>query len=682
MFASLKNKIKEETGSDVTSLPSRSSQPDMAMASGQRFRRSRGESLTSMASMDELSLLEQKDAELSATRIQLQELAGQCNEFRDQIRAYEEDKVRMEEANKLLEDSLKVAQVQKDLLCEEQDKIQNLQQQEISKLKSMLLFREQEAVDRISHQKAAEQQVESLKQELGRVRGIEPMIEDLQDELENIRHSTSIENNNLRSTLAAVEEENRHLKSRIQVLEESRASLTSGNTDERIRSLLQERKSLEQRLEEAHLHLSDIKSSWSGQNLALETQVNRLSRQVAEETRERHNALKLKDDLIEKVKQLEFELEKTRNEVTQRDNKITLMSEEIDELNSALREAREQHEEEVTFMNCKLEQLQVELNNIRTNLTETEQRLLESLEGSDRSMNSYKSQILQLEDSVRALDGQLSMEKQEKLTILMKNTEISQKEEILRKELRQEQEEAQELHDRASFLQRELDKKLNTVNELRKQIDELMSTNLEQNAKLAALDSLHAELIDKNKIIKILNQRLVDMKKTLQEEINSNNNNNYNNNNNNNSVTTISGTSHPKYSEHIYERANSKEKQETAVLKQQNGAISHTSSNSSHVSSNHSNINPHGDHNGVPKSSGTIVMDEVNFRYLKHVIIKFLTSREVEARQLVKAVATLLQLSHEEEKLLQNTLTWKMSWFGSRRGQHSQISQSTTVPPS
>lgn len=354
MFASLKNKIKEETGSDVTSLPSRSSQPDMAMASGQRFRRSRGESLTSMASMDELSLLEQKDAELSATRIQLQELAGQCNEFRDQIRAYEEDKVRMEEANKLLEDSLKVAQVQKDLLCEEQDKIQNLQQQEISKLKSMLLFREQEAVDRISHQKAAEQQVESLKQELGRVRGIEPMIEDLQDELENIRHSTSIENNNLRSTLAAVEEENRHLKSRIQVLEESRASLTSGNTDERIRSLLQERKSLEQRLEEAHLHLSDIKSSWSGQNLALETQVNRLSRQVAEETRERHNALKLKDDLIEKVKQLEFELEKTRNEVTQRDNKITLMSEEIDELNSALREAREQHEEEVTFMNCKL----------------------------------------------------------------------------------------------------------------------------------------------------------------------------------------------------------------------------------------------------------------------------------------------------------------------------------------
>lgn len=325
-------------------------------------------------------------------------------------------------------------------------------------------------------------------------------------------------------------------------------------------------------------------------------------------------------------------------------------------------------------MNCKLEQLQGEMNNIRTNLTETEQRLLESLEGSDRSMNSYKSQILQLEDSVRALDGQLSMEKQEKLSILMKNAEISQKEEILRTELRQEQEESQELHERATLLQRELDKKLNTVNELRKQIDELMSTNLEQNAKLASLDSLHAELIDKNKIIKILNQRLVDMKKTLQEEINNNNNN------------TTTHAPHSKYTDHIYERANSREKQEPPGPKQQNGAISHSSSNncsnSSHISNNSAVTNPHADHNGTQKAtSGTIVMDEVNFRYLKHVIIKFLTSREVEARQLVKAVATLLQLSYEEEKLLQNTLTWKMSWFGSRRGQHSQISVST-IPPS
>lgn len=72
--------------------------------------------------------------------------------------------------------------------------------------------------------------------------------------------------------------------------------------------------------------------------------------------------------------------------------------------------------------------------------------------------------------------------------------------------------------------------------------------------------------------------------------------------------------------------------------------------------------------------------DDVNFIYLKHVIIKFLTSREYEAQHLTKAVSTLLKLTREEEKLLHDTLDWKMSWFGSRPkiGGNSQNSSSTT----
>lgn len=58
--------------------------------------------------------------------------------------------------------------------------------------------------------------------------------------------------------------------------------------------------------------------------------------------------------------------------------------------------------------------------------------------------------------------------------------------------------------------------------------------------------------------------------------------------------------------------------------------------------------------------------DDVNFKYLKHVIIKFLTSREYEAQHLTRAVATLLKFSPDEEKLLNDTLQWKMSWFASR----------------
>lgn len=58
--------------------------------------------------------------------------------------------------------------------------------------------------------------------------------------------------------------------------------------------------------------------------------------------------------------------------------------------------------------------------------------------------------------------------------------------------------------------------------------------------------------------------------------------------------------------------------------------------------------------------------DDINFKYLKHVLIKFLTSREYEAQHLIRAVSTLLKFSPEEEKLLHDTLEWKMSWFGPR----------------
>lgn len=58
--------------------------------------------------------------------------------------------------------------------------------------------------------------------------------------------------------------------------------------------------------------------------------------------------------------------------------------------------------------------------------------------------------------------------------------------------------------------------------------------------------------------------------------------------------------------------------------------------------------------------------EDVNFKYLKHVIIKFLTSREYEAQHLIRAVATLLKFSPEEEKLLQDTIDWRMSWFGTK----------------
>lgn len=84
-----------------------------------------------------------------------------------------------------------------------------------------------------------------------------------------------METNNYKTKMACLEEQNRHLLSKLNVLEEARFNFTSSiSNDEKVIALIQERKFLEQRLEEAHIQLSDIKSNWSAQNLALETQVS------------------------------------------------------------------------------------------------------------------------------------------------------------------------------------------------------------------------------------------------------------------------------------------------------------------------------------------------------------------------------------------------------------------------
>lgn len=150
-----------------------------------------------------------------------------------------------------------------------------------------------------------------------------------------------MEKNQLITQVSAKEEEIRHITTRLEISEQSRAIFTSSDMEnDKVKLLLQERKMLETRLEEAHLHLYDIKrwidckscrissnlslySSWTSQNLTLENQLHRLSRQVAEETAEKRKVHEAKEMLIEKIKQLEFESLKIRDELNQRDNKVS-----------------------------------------------------------------------------------------------------------------------------------------------------------------------------------------------------------------------------------------------------------------------------------------------------------------------------------------------------------------------
>lgn len=90
------------------------------------------------------------------------------------------------------------------------------------------------------------------------------------DDLESLRHSSARDLAAIASELARSEEERRHLNDLVAVLRQ-RSESSSESTENN--QLVAERKILEQRLEEAHLHLADIKTSWCEKISSLETQV-------------------------------------------------------------------------------------------------------------------------------------------------------------------------------------------------------------------------------------------------------------------------------------------------------------------------------------------------------------------------------------------------------------------------
>lgn len=133
-----------------------------------------------------------------------------------------------------------------------------------------------------------------------------------------------------------------------------------------------ERKLLEQRLEEAHLHLADIKTSWSDKIASLETQVlsvllfavlqhclwdfkvGRLSRQAAEESAERRRAVQEKERLLERVTQMEVELECNRLELNNKETKIKRLTADVEEMAAEIKALRAEAEEEVAFLRSEI----------------------------------------------------------------------------------------------------------------------------------------------------------------------------------------------------------------------------------------------------------------------------------------------------------------------------------------
>ncbi|NXR09289.1 GOGA1 protein, partial [Semnornis frantzii] len=200
------------------------------------------------------------------------------------------------------------------------------------------------------------------------------------------------------------------------------------------------------------------------------------------------------------------------------------------------------------------------------------------------------------------------------------NSRAEAKEEMVRKEIDELKLQIQEC-----LLAREREKKVSVEESTRdlnnKHFHSPENRVVEQNGEVAAADvlqlqkdnrELQQQIAEKNKVIKQLHQRMAELKKTLQKELKIRPDNEV---------------------PEVREKANSEVPNPSVTV------------------TNSSDLND---------------SREINFEYLKHVLLKFMSCRESEAFHLIKAVSVLLNFSQEEENMLKETLEYKMSWFGSK----------------
>ncbi|XP_041977091.1 golgin subfamily A member 1 isoform X1 [Aricia agestis] len=615
MFASLKSKIKEETGSDISKLTS---------------------SWRSGALLSRLTLRDDSSTTTPTSS------AGQVDSTSDsispQLQTYLSDRTGGEIDQVALHqqytEQLEAKLRDRDLYWEQ--KIEELrnnftaaQGEEAIAAQSVARIAQAEAAKAITERDATERQLNELKIRLAAAESAQLKLDALNEEVEELRRSWTQERGALRAAAGAAEALASDAQQQLELL---RAALPTDHPEHHMHDddkisptgcesfdrVCRERAVLSRQLTEARMALADVKTSWSGQIASLETQVARVSRQAGEEGAERRRMEAERRELLDKIASLTTELDKAKQNLANSEAKVARLSGEVRALAQEVRGLRAgaAHSDEVAMgLEARIEALSEENKELREAL-DSERRLVAILrEKVDKSGEMYDEQtarvnhlnttMADMQHDFIDMQRKFDKEKREKDEALLRNAHMSQSMEMSQCNVRYLETEVVDLKSKVAELEaviaqhkevqaecmviKENDKlKEDKIVELQRRIQEREASETDLKK---TIQDLQVEICDKNKKIKTLDNRISDMKKTLQRELQSS-------------------------------------KSDLTTAEEQ----------------------------------------DISRRYLKHVVLRFLTARELEARQLTRALATLLRLSAHEEALLRAALPARAglaSWFPS-----------------
>ncbi|NXF18884.1 GOGA1 protein, partial [Rhodinocichla rosea] len=411
---------------------------------------------------------------------------------------------------------------------------------------------------------------------------------------------------------------NKELEEKLQIATETLKKSKEAAADQDLKiqklqtDLEEERKQLQQQiLSEKHQYdekVTGLESQIAALEKAWELDKTTTQHRISQLEKENGNLKGSKEEYESSLKQQESELSRLKNEMSSRETVSV-------EIAKALEETRKQREE-----------LQEQVSHLNTLIKEKDQLIDEKCD----LLLKQKEELNQLSQDHEAVLLQVH---QLQLDIEARQSQAVEIEETARKEIDELKLQVQEC-----LLAREHEKNVLELEESTRALnnEHLPSPEnsvVEQNGEVAAADvvqlqkdnrELEQQIAEKNKMIKQLQQRMTELKKTLQKELKI--------------------------------RPDSEVPELRANSEVPNASVTVT---------NNSDLND---------------SREINFEYLKHVVLKFMSCRESEAFHLIKAVSVLLNFSQEEENMLKETLEYKMSWFGSKPSPKGSIRPSISSP--
>ncbi|XP_025945513.1 golgin subfamily A member 1 isoform X1 [Apteryx mantelli] len=571
--------------------------------------------------------------------------------------------------------------------------LQELRQQclELEAQRDELMTAETNAENKITALELREQELQTVIQQLSvdlqnaRVAGsgCEKRLEMLQVEHESLK--LEYEQHKQKMTLE-YDERNKlieQLQEKVSSLEKKLERNLSG--DEHVQELLKEKTTLEQKLDETRQQLLTDRTHHAETVNLLETQKKELEQelQIATEALKKGKEEASEQDL--QIQMLQTDLENERSKLQQQilsvkheyeekvaglESQITALKtswefdktatqhklSQLEKENENLNKSREGYESSLKKQESELDRLKKELSSRETVSVEIAKALEETRKQKEELQQqvSHLTSLIEEKDQLIDEKSDMLLKKKEELNQLSQdreavllqmhqlqsdieasNSRAAEKEETARKEIDELKLQIQECllareHKRNAS---ELEESARALNN--KHLHPPENRVMEQNGEVAAADiiqlqkenrELEQQIAEKNKMIKQLQQRMTELKKTLQKELK------------------------------IRPDSEGPEVREKTNSEVPNASVTVT---------NNSDLND---------------SREINFEYLKHVVLKFMSCRESEAFHLIKAVSVLLNFSQEEENMLKETLEYKMSWFGSKPSPKGSIRPSISSP--